>query len=163
MLPTYKSILYTTDLSPNAVNAFKHAIMLARLHDAKIHLLHVVQPVDSATRGYISAVLGDNKLEQFEQKHQQEAQVILKKRLEDFAKAELSASPDDLARVADTLVVLGDPVVKIVELAKQLQVDVIVLGSHSKGALEHAYLGSVAEKVLKKANRPVFIIPLAKI
>lgn len=162
MLPSYKSILYSTDLSSNAVNAFKHAVMLARLHNAKIHLLHVVQPVDSAMRGYISAVMGDHKLEEFEQKHQHDAQIILKKKLDAFAQSELSATPDDLARIADIQVLIGDPVVKIVELANQLKVDVIVIGAHSKGALQHAFLGSVAEKVLKKANRPIFVIPLTK-
>jgi len=162
MLPTYKSILYATDLSENAVNAFKHAVMLARQYDAKIYLLHVVQPVDSAMRGYISAVMGDHKLEEFEEKHQHEAQIILKKKLDAFAQSELSATPDDLARIADIQVLIGDPVVKIVELANQLKVDVIVIGAHSKGALQHAFLGSVAEKVLKKANRPIFVIPLTK-
>ena len=162
MLPTYKTILYATDLSANAVNAFKHAVMMARHHKAKIHLLHVVQPVDSAMRGYISAVMGDHRLEEFEEKHLQEAQTILKTKLDAFIQSELSAFPDDLALIGETRVLIGDPVVKIVELGKQLNADVIVIGSHSKGALEHAFLGSVAEKVLKKANRPVFVIPLAK-
>jgi nucleotide-binding universal stress UspA family protein len=34
------------------------------------------------------------------------------------------------------------------------------MGTHGKGVLEHAFLGSVAEKVLRKARKPVFIIPL---
>jgi nucleotide-binding universal stress UspA family protein len=36
------------------------------------------------------------------------------------------------------------------------------MGTHSKGALEHALLGSVAEKVLHKTTRPVFVVPLPK-
>lgn len=162
MLPAYKAILVPTDLSHNSANAFKHAVMLARQNGAQIHLLHVVQQVDSAMRGYISAVMGDARLEEFEVKHQQDAQVILKKELDKFAKDELAAFPDDLARFAGAEVLIGDPVVKILEQANQLNVDVIVMGAHSKGALEHAFLGSVTERVLKKANRPVFVVPLKK-
>jgi len=162
MLPTYKSILVPTDLSHNSQNAFKHAIMLARQNQAKIYLLHVVQQVDSAMRGYISSVMGETKLEDYEKKNQQKAQVILKKDLDKFVKDELEAFPDDLARFSGVEVLIGDPVVKILEQANKLNVDVIVMGSHSKGALEHAFLGSVAEKVLRKANRAVFVLPLAK-
>jgi len=162
MLPTYKKILVASDLSQSSANTFKHAVILARQHNAQIHLLHVVQQVDSAMRGYISAVMGDHKLEEFERKHQHEAQAILKSKLDAFAQSELAAFPEDLARFAGTTVAIGDPVVKIVETANQLNVDVIVIGSHSKGAIEHALLGSVAEKVLRKANRPVFVLPPAK-
>jgi nucleotide-binding universal stress UspA family protein len=35
-----------------------------------------------------------------------------------------------------------------------------VLGSHGKGALKYAFLGSVAEKVLRKSHRPMLIVPL---
>ena len=160
MLPAYKSILVPSDLSHNAINAFKHAVMLSRHNGAKIHLLHVVRQVDSSVRGYISTIMGDHKLEDLEEKHQLEAQAILKQELEEFAKTELKAFPDDLARFAGAEVLIGDPVVKILEQAKKVKADVIVIGSHSKGPVDVAFLGSITEKVLRKANLPVFVVPL---
>ena len=162
MLPRYNNILVPTDFSPNSDHAFKHAVMIARQNDAKIHLLHVMPEIDSSMRSYLSPILGDGKLEELEQNHMQEARVIMEKNLNDFAKMELENHPEDLARFAGAEVVIGHPVIKILEVADKLNVDLIVIGTHGKGVLEHALLGSVTEKVLKKSTRPVFVVPLPK-
>jgi len=162
MLPFYKKILVTSDLTPNAEFAFKHAVMLGRRNDAKIYLLHVLHQVDSSMRSYISSVLGESKLEELEQNNMQKAKEDLKQELEEFAKQELADFPEDLARFAGAEIAIGHPVIKILETADRLDVDLIVMGTHGKGAIEHAFLGSVAEKVLKKSTRPVFVIPLPK-
>lgn len=160
MLPLYKKILVTTDFTPNSDHAFKHAVMLARQNDAKIHLLHVLPQVDSSMRSYLSSVLGESRLEEFEHSNMEKAKVELTKNLDEFAKKELENFPEDYARFAGADVVTGHPVVRILEAADRLDVDVIVMGTHGKGPLEHVFLGSVAEKVLKKSPRPVFVIPL---
>ncbi len=162
MLPFYKKILVTTDFTPNSEFAFKHAVMLARHNNAKIYLLHVLPQVDSSMRSYLSAVLGDNQLEQFEKSNMEQAKKDLKQNLDEFAKKELADFPEDLARFAGAEIAIGHPVFKILETADRLDVDLIVMGTHGKGALEHAFLGSVAEKVLQKSTRPVFVIPLPK-
>ena len=162
MLPFYKRILVTSDLTPNSEFAFKHAVMLARRNDAKIHLLHVLPQVDSSMRSYISSVMGEDKLEELEVNNMQKAKDTLQQELEDFAKRELASFPEDLARFAGAEVAIGRPVIKILETAEPLDVDLIVMGTHGKGVIEHTFLGSVAEKVLKKSTRPVFVIPLSK-
>ena len=80
--------------------------------------------------------------------------------LKKFAEEELANHPEDLERLATIEVVHGHPARQILRAADDLGADVIVMGTHGKGALEHAFLGSVAEKVLRKARKPVFIIPL---
>jgi len=160
MLPFYKKILVTTDFTPNSEFAFKHAVMLARRNDAKIYLLHVLPQVDSTMRGYLSSVMGENQLEEFEKSNMEKAKEELKKNLDDFAKRELADFPEDLARFAGAEVAIGHPVIKILATADRLDVDLIVMGTHGKGFIEQAFLGSVAEKVLKKSKRPVFVIPL---
>ena len=162
MLPLYENILVTTDFTPNSDHAFKHAVMLARQNNAQIHLLHVMQQVDDNMRSYLSSVLGESRLEDFEKNNVEKAKDDLKLSLDDFAKSELADFPEDLTRFAGSQVIIGHPVVKILETADELDVDVIIMGTHGKGALEHAFLGSVAEKVLRKTHRPVFIIPLPK-
>ncbi len=160
MLPLYKTILVTSDFTPNSDHAFKHAVMLARQNNAKIHLLHVIQQVDSSIRGYIASVVGESRLSEFEKNNYLKAQLELQKELDDFAEKELKNYPQDLARFAGSQVVIGQPVTQILDIAEELNADVIVMGTHGKGAIEHAFLGSVAEKVLRKAKRPVFTIPL---
>ncbi len=162
MLPLYKKILVTTDFTPNSDHAFRHAVMLARQNNSKIYLLHVIQQVDSSMRSYLSSVLGENRLEEFEQTNIEKAQKELKEQLDDFAKKELADFPEDFARFAGAEVTIGHPVARILETADRLNADVIVMGSHGKGAVEHAFLGSVTEKVLRKTHRPVFSVPLLK-
>lgn len=161
MLPNYSDILVATDLSQSAVHAFKHAIMMARRNKAKIHLLHVVPEVDSAMRSYISALMAEGSLDQFESKNEELARQEIERRLKKFAEDELFNHPEDLERVVTVEVAHGHPVIKILETADRLNVDVIVMGSHGKGAIEHAFLGSTTEKVLRKSKRPVFVIPIA--
>jgi nucleotide-binding universal stress UspA family protein len=69
---------------------------------------------------------------------------------------------------------LGDPTIKtivkdgdsggaIIDAAKELNIDVIVMGSHSRRGLEKILMGSVAEKVLRNSRIPLFIIPVVEI
>ncbi len=160
MLPNYKSILFPTDLSQNSVNAFKHAIMMARRNNATLHLLHVIPEVDASMRSYISAMMAKGSLNQFESLHEETARQEIQKRLKDFTEAELADHPEDARRIASIDVRHGHPPAEILSAAQRLGVDVIVMGNHGKGSLEHAFLGGVAEKVLRKSLKPVFIIPL---
>jgi nucleotide-binding universal stress UspA family protein len=161
MLPNYSNILVATDLTPNSAQAFKHAVMMARRNNAKLHLLHVVPEVDASMRTYISVVLGNGRLDGFEKQHELEAHALINARLKTFAEEELADHPEDLQRVAQILVVIGHPVPEILAAADTINADVIVMGSHGKGAIEHTFLGSVAEKVLRKSRRPVFVVPIS--
>lgn len=160
MLPNYRNILIATDLTSNAVHAFKHAVMMARRNNARLHLLHVVPEVDAAVRTYVSTVMGAGSLDHFEKQHEDEARDEMKKRLETFAREELADHPEDLDRIAGIEVLHGHPVAQILLEAERVEADVIILGTHGKGAVEYTFLGSVAEKVLRKSKRPVFVVPL---
>lgn len=160
MLPNYQNILITTDLTPNCEYAFKHAVLLARNSKAKVHLLHVVPEVDAGFRSYVSAVMGEGTLEKFEKVHEDEARAEIKRELEEFTREELADYPEDFKNIGSIQVLHGHPVSLILKEAKRLDVDVIVMGTHGKGALEHAFLGTVTEKVLRRSKKPVFVIPI---
>ncbi|AWN22968.1 universal stress protein [Deinococcus irradiatisoli] len=66
---------------------------------------------------------------------------------------------DDLTEVGESQeTVTGDPASALVEAAEQWGADLIVVGSHQQGAIEHFFVGSVAEQVLKKARVPVLVV-----
>ncbi len=158
MLPTYQNILVAIDFTENSDHAFKHAVLLARLHDAKIHLMHVIQQIDMP---YMSSMLGqEKKLDSLRKQHEQDALAKIQEQLDKFVKTELADYPEDQQRFAETRVFIGNTMLEILGRSDQLNADVIVMGTHSKGVLEHAFLGSVAEKVLQRAKCPVFTIPL---
>lgn len=160
MIPAYKKILYATDLSVNSAHAFKHAISLARSYNSKILLLHILPEVDAATMNYVATVMGGEKLAGFEREHKVEIKDEIRLRLHRFAKEELADHPEDIERIDDIKVHYGNPVALILQQADDYGADLIVLGSHGKGALKYAFLGSVAEKVLRKSHRPMLIVPL---
>lgn len=160
MIPVYKTILYATDLTENAAHAFRHAVGIARCHRAQISILHVLPEMESAVLNYVSTVMGEDRLAEFELAHKAEIHDEISKRLHEFAKAELADRPDDVERIAGIEIHHGNPAAEILKAADRLNADLIVLGSHGKGALKYTFLGSVAEKVLKKSHRPVVVVPL---
>lgn len=159
MIPQYKTILFASDLSANAAFAFRHAVAVARAHQAQITLLHVLPEVDAAVLNYVSTVMGEERLAEFELQHKDELLAALRQRLRDFIQQELANHPEDLPRIAGIEIHHGHPVHTILEIADRLNADLIILGSHGKGRLKYAFLGSVAEKVLRKSLRPVLVAP----
>ncbi|MFZ2062338.1 MAG: universal stress protein [Candidatus Binatus sp.] len=55
----------------------------------------------------------------------------------------------------ETLVLTGDPAERVLETARALDADLIVIGTHGRKALSHLILGSVAEKVVRESQIPV--------
>ncbi len=160
MIPSYRTILYATDLSANAAHAFRHAIALARCHEARIHILHVLPEIEPAVLNYVSTVMGEDRLTDLELSHKDEVRAEIRDRLARFAKEELADHPEDLERIAEIEIHHGSPAGQILEAADRIDADLVVLGSHGKGRLKYAFLGSVAEKLLRKSHRPVLVIPL---
>jgi nucleotide-binding universal stress UspA family protein len=73
---------------------------------------------------------------------------------------ELKDDPETLKRVVGIHLAGGDPATQILNKTDELGCDTIIMGTHGKGALSHAFLGSVSEKVLRRIRKPVYIIPL---
>ncbi|AZI42034.1 universal stress protein [Deinococcus psychrotolerans] len=66
---------------------------------------------------------------------------------------------DKLTEVGESHeIVSGDPASALVEAAQAWGADLIVVGSHQQGTIEHFFVGSVAEQVLKKSRLPVLVI-----
>ncbi|MGE4343831.1 MAG: universal stress protein [Geoalkalibacter sp.] len=160
MIPRYRTIVYATDLSDNAAHAFRHAVGLARCHDGVIHILHVLPEVESAVMNYVSTVMGPDQLADMELGHKDEVRKLIEQRLKQFAEDELKDHPEDLGRVTEIHVRHGQAVGTILTLARELDADLIVMGTHGKGRLHYTFLGSVAEKVLHRAKCPVLAVPL---
>ena len=159
MIPRIKKILYATDLSENSTYAFRYAVNSAQQHGAKIHILHVLEEIKT---NILAAYYELEKLQEIREKGKEEVKDRIQKRLETFCQKELMKDPECRDLVASTEVVEGDPAAEILRKADELGVDLVVMGTHGKGLLEHAFLGSVAEKVLHRIKIPVLTIPIPK-
>jgi nucleotide-binding universal stress UspA family protein len=160
MIPEIKNILYATDLSKNSSYAFLYAADMAKRHNAKIVILHSIGPV----RYMYSEGMTDRIEEILQRSKKKERETDLeeiKKYLQKFCeKIENQIGPPCVELVSKILVPLGHPVEEILKGADEEGCDAIVLGTHGKGFLRHTFLGSVAEDVLERTRKPVFIIPL---
>jgi len=140
-----RQILCPIDLSDASRHALDHARVLAQWHQAKITVLHVCNPivpsVDFAVIGMVPpAVLTEPEREGARQ------QVL------EFLGGEHMAD-------MDVFIDSGHSANAILAGASALPADLIVMGTHGIGGFEHLLLGSVTEKVLRRAACPVLTVP----
>ena len=154
-IPQIKKILYATDLSKNSSYAFLYAIDVAKKNDARIIILHAIEPIPPYVEAQATIT------EAFKKKQHDEIVESMKRQLQGFCKkAEAEIGPPCVSLVSKILVPVGHPPEEILNAANEESCDVIVLGTHGKGFLAHTFLGSVSNAVLHRTRKPVFIIPL---
>lgn len=162
MQPEIKRILYATDLSPNSNHAMRYASLIARQNKARLTILHVVEAPSPTTYALLSSYL-----EHAEMKAKREEQITyhieqIRKRLDLLCEKECRYDPELVSRVDNIEVREGFPAEEILKEAAAIECDLIVMGTHGKGALENTFVGSVARRVLRRSRRPVFVVPLPK-
>jgi nucleotide-binding universal stress UspA family protein len=151
MIPQIKKILFATDLSENSAYAFYYAIHMAKRDEAKIVILHAVEPLPPMLISF----------EDFVYKVAQDRIKTVKEGLQKFSqKVDARIGTSSVEFVSNILVRMGDPVEEILKAADEEGCDVIVLGTHGKGFLEQTFLGSVSSSVLLRTRKPVFLVPL---
>ena len=136
----FQCILLPTDFSELAAHALPYARGLVEAFGARLHCLHVV---DDACQ-YLSAVgpegipLGPPR---------EEFVALGEKRMETFTAENLT----DFDPPVVTTVRVGRPFAEIIGYARENEVDLIVMGTHGRGAIAHMLLGSTTEKVVRKS------------
>jgi len=152
-----KKVLIALDFNPTSQKVAEEGYSLARSLDAEVILLHVVvDPIYYTSTenfpiiGYSGSLITPMQLLNAEET-KNESKLFLEK-----IKIHLG-DPN-----IQTVVKEGDFADLILKSAEELQVDLIVMGSHSRRWLEEILLGSVTEKVLHHSPIPLFIIPTHK-
>jgi nucleotide-binding universal stress UspA family protein len=161
MLPQIKTILYTTALGPHTRPVFRFAVGLARQHDARIVLLHVVEPLTNTVRFLIDNYLAPDKAKEL---HQEATRGILEKfhnRLEAFCAEELGATLEQTEVISEIRVISGVPYEVILHEADRCQADLIVMGTHTGASRRVDFLGSTTRRLTLLSRRPVLIVPVA--
>lgn len=129
-------ILCPVDFSEPSAHAIANAAVVADWYRSKVTILHVPPPFAA------NAPEDDRCIER------------LRANVGSFA-----AATGPSLRNADVLVAAGEPAQRIVRTAADLAADLIVMGTHGTSGFEHVLLGSVTEKVLRKATCPVLTVP----
>jgi len=161
LLPQYKTILLAVDLSENSAYALRHAVSIAQQHGGKVHLVHALTEMEPAVLNYVSTIMGKERLAEYELQHKEEIRDQMLVDIHDFAKKELLDKPEYLDLISSINVHHGDPVFVTLDAGDAINADLIVIGNHSKGhKVRHAFLGSMAKRLLRKTLRPVLVVPL---
>lgn len=137
-----RRILCPIDFSEASEHAAAHALALARAYKASITALHVHGRLFMSVPdlGEPEGPSPDRELERLKSET-----------------AESFAGSGDVP--VDVLVEEGQPARHIVRRASELNADIIVMGTHGASGFEHLVLGSVTERVLRRASCPVLTVP----
>ena len=137
-------ILCPVDFSEASSHAIDHATAIARWYKASITALHVYDPTLMPVPGLPP---GKDRL----------PEPVLNR-----VQAEVAACFEGAKRLGvgvDVQITTGRPASDILECAMALAANLIVMGTHGASGFEHLVLGSVTERVLRKAPCPVLTVP----
>ena len=161
MLPQIKTILYTTALGSYTRPVFRYAVGLAQQHNARIVLLHVVEPLNNSVRFLMESYLSPEKARELDQEATHGNLEKFHNRLEAFCVEELGATLEQTAIISEIRVVSGVPYEVILHEADRCEADLIIMGTHTGGARRVDFLGSTTRRLTLLSKRPVLIVPVS--
>lgn len=139
------NILVGVDFSDSSDRALSYALQLAEQLSARLDLVYVYDiPVVAMPELVLPSTTDVSQMAEF------------RKQLKDLR-----------ARVVGNRVPsrihlrVGDPVTGMLEVIDELKPDLVVVGSHGRGAVMRALMGSVSERLLRRSTVPVLVIPAA--
>ena len=139
-------LLICVDLSDSTEVLVKKIEQLCQSLNAKVWLLHNAQPEPDNVAFRVDPIEARESLaKEFHDQHRQIQQLA-----ERFRKSGVEAT---------ALLVHGKTIDVILTVATDLDIDVIVIGSHGYGAMYQLLVGSISEGVLHGSNKPVLVIP----
>jgi nucleotide-binding universal stress UspA family protein len=148
-MPLIHKILVATDFSAHAERALDYAAELAVTYNAPMVLAHVyASPIMALPDGYVMMTVPNL--------------ADLVAGLQDGLRKTEARARQLGVRQLETRLVEGVAWSEILAAAKATGCDLIVMGTHGRGAITHLLLGSVAEKVVRKAECPVLTVHLPR-
>ena len=141
-----QNVLVATDFSEPSEAALNYGRELARSFHATLHVLHVTDSIYAQYGGEAYSVA----LPELQGEIEDSARKELESLLNDEDRRDFRAKPVLITALAKAAA--------IVDYARQNTIDVIVMGTHGRGAISHLLMGSVAERVVRTAPCPVLTV-----
>jgi nucleotide-binding universal stress UspA family protein len=141
-----RKVLFATDFSDASDEAIDRAIEMARQAGAEVEIMHVLELAEEFPFGttYFEADYGALYAN---------IDLQLSQRAERFRQAGVAC---------ETKILEGSAATEIAERGRKIGAELIVVGTHGRGGLAHAMLGSVAERVVRRASCPVLAVPYSR-
>ena len=138
-----KRILFPIDFTENSSKILPYVLSVSEKYDGMIYLLHVVEDLREWVNGFYIPL----------NQYKEEALKGSEKALDRVCEEQLRSCPNFQKRI-----LFGDPAQEILKTIDSEGIDIVVMGTHGRKALEHVFFGSVAENVVKKSPVPVLTI-----
>ena len=150
-----KKVLIALDYDPNAQKVAELGFAMGKAMSAEVILMHVIGDPAFYSSTVYDPIMGFGG---FVNTGMLDPDMVnnLKSESQQFLDKSKAHLGDDTIQ---TYIIEGDIADSIIEVAKELNIDVIVMGTHSRKWLENLVMGSVTEKVLRHTTTPLFIIP----
>lgn len=149
LVATFTKILAATDFSDDSNYALGYAEELSRRFSAEILVMHVDQPLAPVMVSELSPGLDVGAMNRIAE----EQRLLAMRELD-----KITARLRDAGLKSRGLLKVGAPFLEIINAAHGDGADLIVLGTHGRTGLAHVLMGSVAERVVRKAHCPVLTI-----
>lgn len=148
--PRYKKVLFCTDFSKISDCAFDEAFGMAKRDDAMLYILHVMPALPIPPSYAVEAYFSQKQLNKIEADQKAYADKMFHDKylrcIQDRTQIKIVT---DHGREDDI----------IIAFAQKEKIDIIVIGTHGRTGIEHVFLGSVAERVIRRSPIPVLVTP----
>jgi nucleotide-binding universal stress UspA family protein len=158
MLPNIKKILYATGMGASAPYVYRYALVSAKQHDAKIIAVSALEQISNFGQSLVELHISQEQSKEIHDRAMIHAKERLQERIKRLCATECGPDPQYAERLDDIIIREGSPAQVILAVAKEHNVDMIIMGSHRHSVLEDVVLGSTASKVLHSATIPVLVV-----
>lgn len=138
-----KKILFPTDFSEGSDEVFSYVLSMAKKFRASIDIIHVIHEFADITGFYVPHISYD----------------VLEKEMEEAAFKNMKSFCDKKIGNGINYKIhtrKGTPFVEIIKAAREMESDLIIMGTHGRTGIDHVLFGSTAEKVVRKS--PVAVL-----
>jgi universal stress protein A len=140
----FKKILCPIDFSEFTDEILEYALDITKKYGAELHLIHIIPNLNYFTP-YESFFTPENI-------------IVVEKNMEDEVNKDFDAIIKKIDIPVKKVIRTGAAFVEIIDYVKTESIDLIIMGTHGRTGLEHILIGSVAERVIRKAPCPVLTV-----
>ena len=160
MLPKIETILYTTGLGPGAPYVFRHALAQARQYQARIVVVHAIEPLSAFGQSLVEQYISHDDSEAMHSKARETVKTQIQGRIEQLCTRECNGAANCENLVSSIRVIDGYPDQVILDTAKECGADLIVMGAHRHTVVGEVMMGSTTRKVLHNSFLPVLVVKI---
>ncbi|EAR60796.1 universal stress protein [Neptuniibacter caesariensis] len=157
-LPDIKTILYATSLGKHTRPVFRQAVKQAMQNDAKIVMLHVVEPMGEMGHALIQNYVSEDLIKQMHDEGIKEIHKNMQERIEKFCADEMQSLENPVVLNVEHKVAEGNHTDSILDAAQAVNADMIVMGAENRFG-HHSH---TSQQVMRHAKIPVLVVPTGK-